>query len=142
MPNGNVGTPLSVFMDLIRSCRFPPRMISKLNLDFPKSRSSRKYGALGYNYSKKEAIDLHDEQADTIETNARRNSNEQTQSDDEMPHEWQNTDDDHVSLKFDLDYLQLLILLIGYCITWHIYRTLMLKNGIDMKLYLMMLISR
>ena len=99
MPNGNVGTPLSVFMDLIRTCRFPPRMISKLNLDFPKNRSSRKYGALGYNYSEKEAIDLRGKQAVTIDTNSKRDSNEQTPSDDdEMHNEWQNVDDDHVRL--------------------------------------------
>ena len=37
MPNGNVGTPLRVFLELIRACRLPPRIITQLQLQFPKS---------------------------------------------------------------------------------------------------------
>ena len=50
MPQGNVGTPLSVFMDLIRSCKLPAYVIKKLGLEFPKSRSKKRYGAVGLNY--------------------------------------------------------------------------------------------
>ncbi|RDD40704.1 G patch domain-containing protein 3 [Trichoplax sp. H2] len=97
MPNGNVGTPLSVLMDLIRTCRFPPRMISKLDLKFPKNRSSRKYGALGYNYSKKKAFDLRNNQFDTTETNSKINDNEELLDDEEINHQYEdkNNDDDH-----------------------------------------------
>ena len=50
MPQGNVGTPLSVFMDLIRSCKLPAYVIKKLGLEFPKSRSKKRYGAVGLDY--------------------------------------------------------------------------------------------
>ncbi|XP_038613957.1 LOW QUALITY PROTEIN: G patch domain-containing protein 3 [Tachyglossus aculeatus] len=50
MPNGNVGTPLRVFLDLIRACRLPPRVITKLRLTFPKTGSSRRYGNVPFRY--------------------------------------------------------------------------------------------
>lgn len=50
MPKGNVGTSLSTFMALIRACRLPARLIKKLQLEFPKSRSSKKYGAVAFEY--------------------------------------------------------------------------------------------
>jgi len=50
MPRGNVGTPLSVFMELIRSCKLPGHVIKKLHLEFPKSRSKKRYGAVGLDY--------------------------------------------------------------------------------------------
>ena len=50
MPNGNVGTPTSVFMDLIHQCKLPGRVIKKLNLEFPRTRSKRRYGAVGLDY--------------------------------------------------------------------------------------------
>ena len=50
MPNGNVGTPTSVFMDLIHQCKLPGRIIKKLNLEFPRTRSKRRYGAVGLDY--------------------------------------------------------------------------------------------
>lgn len=50
MPRGNVGTPTSVFMDLIQQCKLPGRIIKKLNLEFPKTRSKRRYGAVGLDY--------------------------------------------------------------------------------------------
>ena len=46
MPQGNVGTCLAVFMGLIRACRLPSFVIRKLRLEFPKSRSKRRYGAV------------------------------------------------------------------------------------------------
>lgn len=50
MPQGNVGTPLCVFMELIRTCKLPAYVIKKLNLEFPKSRSKKRYGAVGMDY--------------------------------------------------------------------------------------------
>ncbi|XP_016375552.1 G patch domain-containing protein 3 isoform X1 [Sinocyclocheilus rhinocerous] len=50
MPAGNVGTPVSVFLELIQSCRLPPRLIRKLGLTFPKTGSSRRYGNVPYLY--------------------------------------------------------------------------------------------
>ncbi|XP_032829367.1 G patch domain-containing protein 3 [Petromyzon marinus] len=51
MPQGNVGTPLGTFMQLIRSCRLPPRIIARLGLSFPKTGSSRRYGNVPYSYA-------------------------------------------------------------------------------------------
>ncbi|KAK2815312.1 hypothetical protein Q7C36_023578 [Tachysurus vachellii] len=51
MPAGNVGTPVSVFLQLIQSCRFPPRLIRKLGLVFPKTGSHRRYGNVPYQYN-------------------------------------------------------------------------------------------
>lgn len=51
MPAGNVGTPVGVFLQLIQSCRFPPRLIRKLGLTFPKTGSHRRYGNVPYHYN-------------------------------------------------------------------------------------------
>ncbi|MEQ2211210.1 hypothetical protein XENOCAPTIV_007673 [Xenoophorus captivus] len=50
MQNGNVGTPINVFLQLIQSCRLPPRLIRKLGLTFPKTGSSRRYGNVPFQY--------------------------------------------------------------------------------------------
>uniref|UniRef100_A0A3B5MPY6 G-patch domain-containing protein n=1 Tax=Xiphophorus couchianus TaxID=32473 RepID=A0A3B5MPY6_9TELE len=50
MQNGNVGTPIKVFLQLIQSCRLPPRLIRKLGLTFPKTSSSRRYGNVPFHY--------------------------------------------------------------------------------------------
>ena len=50
MPQGNVGTPLTTFMDLIRTCKLPSHLIKKLQLKFPNSRSGKKYGAVPFEY--------------------------------------------------------------------------------------------
>ena len=50
MPNGNVGTPVKVFLQLIQSCRLPPRLIRKLGLTFPKTSSNRRYGNVPFQY--------------------------------------------------------------------------------------------
>lgn len=49
MPNGNVGTPLCVFIELIRKCKFPPHLIKKLGLTFPRSKKG-KYGNVPFDY--------------------------------------------------------------------------------------------
>ncbi|NXY09250.1 GPTC3 protein, partial [Pteruthius melanotis] len=56
MPFGNVGTPLGVFLELIRACRLPPRVIQKLQLDFPRSGSSRRYGKVPFEYRNTETV--------------------------------------------------------------------------------------
>ncbi|KAM3873635.1 G patch domain-containing protein 3 [Diretmus argenteus] len=50
MQNGNVGTPVKVFLQLIQSCRLPPRLIRKLGLTFPKTSSNRRYGNVHFQY--------------------------------------------------------------------------------------------
>ncbi|KAF7660060.1 hypothetical protein LDENG_00288500 [Lucifuga dentata] len=50
MENGNVGTPVKVFLQLIQSCRLPPRLIRKLGLTFPKTTSNRRYGNVPFKY--------------------------------------------------------------------------------------------
>ncbi|XP_029601275.1 G patch domain-containing protein 3 isoform X2 [Salmo trutta] len=47
MPAGNVGTTVKVFLQLIQSCRLPPRLIRKLGLAFPKTSCNRRYGTQG-----------------------------------------------------------------------------------------------
>lgn len=65
MPQGNVGTPLATFMSLIRSCKLPSHVIKKLRLEFPKSRSKRRYGAVPLDYGPEregEVLSRHEEQ--------------------------------------------------------------------------------
>ncbi|KAH7958541.1 hypothetical protein HPB49_002525 [Dermacentor silvarum] len=50
MPNGNVGTPTKVFLKLIQACKFPPYLIKKLGLVFPRSKSRRLYGSVPLDY--------------------------------------------------------------------------------------------
>nr|XP_030729131.1 G patch domain-containing protein 3 isoform X1 [Globicephala melas] len=64
MPNGNVGTPLRVFLELIRACRLPPRIITQLHLQFPKTGSSRRYGNVPFKYEDSETV----EQAELVYT--------------------------------------------------------------------------
>ena len=50
MPNGNVGTPTKVFLKFIKSCRLPPKVISKLGLAFPRTRTNKIYSKMAYDY--------------------------------------------------------------------------------------------
>ncbi|XP_035219812.1 G patch domain-containing protein 3-like isoform X1 [Stegodyphus dumicola] len=52
MPNGNVGTKTSHFLEQIKACRLPPSLISKLGLQFPRNRSKRIYGNVPFEYKK------------------------------------------------------------------------------------------
>lgn len=49
MPRGNIGTSTKHFLVLINSCRLPSNIISKLGLNFPKTKT-RKYGNVPFNY--------------------------------------------------------------------------------------------
>ena len=50
MPHGNVGTPSKVFLELIKQCRLPAKVIANLGLIFPKSRSKAIYSNVMHNY--------------------------------------------------------------------------------------------
>lgn len=50
MPQGNVGTPTEFFLRAIKECRMPPKLISKLKLEFPRSRRRRAMGAVAFDY--------------------------------------------------------------------------------------------
>ncbi|XP_068179531.1 G patch domain-containing protein 3 [Antennarius striatus] len=56
MQNGNVGTPVKVFLQLIQSCRLPPRLIRKLGLTFPKTNSNRRYGNVPFQYQNTQTL--------------------------------------------------------------------------------------
>lgn len=61
MPNGNVGTPVAVFLQLIQSCRLPPRIIRKLGLTFPKTGSCRRYGNVPFHYQDTQTLPVLEE---------------------------------------------------------------------------------
>ncbi len=61
MPQGNVGTPLSTFMTLIRTCKLPTHVIKKLKLEFPGSRSKKRYGAVEFKYQEGKGVATHGE---------------------------------------------------------------------------------
>lgn len=61
MPNGNVGTPVKVFLQLIQSCRLPPRIIRKLGLTFPKTGSNRRYGNVPFHYQDTQTLPVLEE---------------------------------------------------------------------------------
>ncbi|XP_054707638.1 G patch domain-containing protein 3-like [Uloborus diversus] len=52
MPNGNVGTKTSYFLEQIKACRLPPSLISRLGLQFPRNRARRIYGNVPLEYQK------------------------------------------------------------------------------------------
>lgn len=61
MPNGNVGTPVKVFLQLIQSCRLPPRIIRQLGLTFPKTGSNRRYGNVPFHYQDTQTLPVLEE---------------------------------------------------------------------------------
>ncbi|KAG5858093.1 hypothetical protein ANANG_G00026440 [Anguilla anguilla] len=60
MPNGNVGTPVTVFLRLIQACRLPPRLIRQLGLTFPKTGSRRRYGNVPFLYQDTSTVQLEE----------------------------------------------------------------------------------
>ncbi|MGH0142243.1 UNVERIFIED_CONTAM: hypothetical protein FKN15_076103 [Acipenser sinensis] len=60
MPSGNVGTPVTVFLELIQACRLPPRIITKLGLKFPKTGSNRRYGNVPFEYKATQTVRLEE----------------------------------------------------------------------------------
>ncbi|CAF1324665.1 unnamed protein product [Adineta ricciae] len=63
-PQGNVGTPTSYFLEEINACRLPQTIIKKLALIFPKCRSKRKYGCVGFDYGSMIEQDDNDDDDD------------------------------------------------------------------------------
>ncbi|EDO41134.1 predicted protein [Nematostella vectensis] len=61
MPNGNVGTPISTFIELIRLCKFPPLLIKKLGLTFPRSKT-KKYGNVPFDYGDSGELEAEDDE--------------------------------------------------------------------------------
>ena len=49
MPRGNVGTSTKFFLQAIKECRLPARLVGKLKLEFPQTRN-RKFGNVPYDY--------------------------------------------------------------------------------------------
>ena len=49
MPRGNVGTSTKYFLQAIKECRLPARLVGKLKLEFPQSRN-RKFGQVPFDY--------------------------------------------------------------------------------------------
>lgn len=69
MPNGNVGTPTSIFLEHIRTCRLPANLIGKLGLVFARN-PNRRYGSVFYDYGTSTALvdkttTEHDQKLDT-----------------------------------------------------------------------------
>ena len=91
MPYGNVGTATAVFMDLILQCKLPGRVIKKLDLEFPKARSKRRYGAVGMDYggdvTKGENEEEEEEEEEIREKSRKRDGRYQegTDEEDEIP---------------------------------------------------------
>ena len=50
MPRGNVGTSTKYFLQAIKECRLPARLVGKLKLEFPQSRN-RKFGQVPFDYN-------------------------------------------------------------------------------------------
>lgn len=66
MPNGNVGTPTMVFLEYIKSCRLPPKVIKKLGLTFPKTRTNKQYGSVPFNYGG-DVVTLSESDTETVD---------------------------------------------------------------------------
>lgn len=77
MPNGNVGTPLCVFIELIRKCKFPPHLIKKLGLTFPRSKKG-KYGNVPFDYGYSIGSDEQDDDEDDERNDDSQQSHEAT----------------------------------------------------------------
>ncbi|ESO09134.1 hypothetical protein HELRODRAFT_169076 [Helobdella robusta] len=48
--NGNVGTPLAHFIDLIQNCKLPPTLLPKLGIKLQNLYKTRKYVSIPWNY--------------------------------------------------------------------------------------------
>lgn len=95
MPQGNVGTPLSVFMELIRTCKLPAHVIKKLRLEFPKSRSAKRYGAVAHDYGTA-TLSGQDEDSDALPSSSRQwQRSNGSNSDEENEEDSIPSDDEH-----------------------------------------------
>uniref|UniRef100_G3NW27 G patch domain containing 3 n=1 Tax=Gasterosteus aculeatus TaxID=69293 RepID=G3NW27_GASAC len=99
MQNGNVGTPVKVFLQLIQSCRLPPRLIRKLGLTFPKTSSSRRYGNVPFHYRDSWTLPATEE---TVFTAA----GPTTEKDEPQKEEEQEEEDAHSNADDDDDFCE------------------------------------
>lgn len=131
MPNGNVGTPVKTFLQLIQSCRLPPRLIRKLGLTFPKTSSSRRYGNVPFQYQNTQTLPSTEETVYTATgheisgpgtmaapSSVQRNLPDHTETTDtDEPQKEQEEDDesnaDDVGLNLCLNTLLLQVFVIG-----------------------------
>lgn len=67
MPNGNVGTITSHFLNEIRACRLPPSLIAKLGLQFPRTHRKRIYGSVPFEYKQRTRNIIHYKKAKPAE---------------------------------------------------------------------------
>ncbi|VDO30626.1 unnamed protein product [Haemonchus placei] len=81
MPNGNVGTPTSYFMEQIRLCRLPVSLIPKLGLKT--NRRKRKYESVEFHYSSEEGDES------TKEYNGVHIQTSPSDDDDDQCEEWE-----------------------------------------------------
>ena len=70
MPNGNVGTPLAVFMELIRTCKLPPCVIKKLDLNFASSKFKKKYSNVPLDYKALDSVNSSASKYKHVEENS------------------------------------------------------------------------
>lgn len=90
MPNGNVGTPTSIFMEAIRQCKLPPAVIKKLGLKFPKTRVKNRYGNVPFNYGGKPIEEPED--SESIEETVLSGSGHKLVSDNDYKEKKDNSD--------------------------------------------------
>ena len=57
MPRGNVGTSTKFFLQAIKECRLPSKLVGKLKLEFPQSRN-RKFGSVPFTYEDNKKINV------------------------------------------------------------------------------------
>lgn len=154
MPRGNVGTPLATFMQLIRSCKLPSQLIRKLQLEFPKSRTKKRYGAVALDYGTRvepgdEVSEGEDESIASRGIGRRiRGKGERrgTRSGDPGDNETESDKEDDIPPVSLIDEIDNVMLINVECMIYHHYcdrmMIMMLRSGRDMKHSMMMLTSR
>ncbi|EFX62321.1 hypothetical protein DAPPUDRAFT_337114 [Daphnia pulex] len=103
MPQGNIGTPTKHFLALIQSCRLPTKLIGKLGLNFPKTKTQR-YGSVPFNYrshTSEEIVSSKNEEDNTSYGSTTHSKaflidkNNKERVDDEEQEEWDRHEDLH-----------------------------------------------
>jgi hypothetical protein len=64
MPQGNIGTPTKYFLAKIQSCSLPSKLIRKLGLNFPKTKT-RRYGSVPFDYRNHSSEEIGSNQKET-----------------------------------------------------------------------------
>ncbi|XP_014666083.1 PREDICTED: G patch domain-containing protein 3-like isoform X2 [Priapulus caudatus] len=95
MPQGNVGTPVTYFLEQIRLCRMPGHLIKQLGLQFPKSRSNRRYGNVPCDYGGETYSRLDTEEDEVITASGMQLSDVYLKT--QMPSETRKDDNNSIS---------------------------------------------